>query len=167
MEKVTIGGNTYVIHTLKPRVALRLDKTIMELVMSAVGGLGGNAGDWGKLDAGVLFDGISRALRSLTPDQFIALLTELFSCVQVARPGRAPEQIDEATFDSALEGVPLVDLYRLAFEVMKRNHFSPFALAEQLGIGNLTSAIRTSAAAAMHHNGSENDSAISESSRSR
>lgn len=164
MDKVTIGGNTYVIHRLKPRVALRLDKTIMELVMSAAGGLGGSVGEWSNLDAGVLFDGISRALRSLTSDQFVAVLTELFGCVQVSRPGRAPEQIDQETFDSALQGVPIVDLYRLAFEVMKRNQFSPFALAEQLGIGNLTSTIRTSAAAETSRAGGESDSATSETS---
>ncbi len=165
MDKVTIGGNTYVIHRLKPRVALRLDKTIMELVMSAAGGLGGSVSDWRNLDAGVLFDGISRALRSLSSDQFVAVLTELFGCVQVSRPGRAPEQIDDDTFDSALQGVPIVDLYTLAFEVMKRNHFSPFALAEKLGIGNLTSTIRTSAADETSRDDGANGSATSATSR--
>jgi hypothetical protein len=142
IDKIEIGGVTYHVGRLKARVALGLDKEVIGVILRAFGD-----GAGGILDKDMDIDAISKliaaALESLPWVKFESLILRLFSCVTVAPKGKPAVQIDNESFDDVFEGVELFDIYKLAYEVMRLNRFSPFVLAEKVGIGSLNEVICT------------------------
>lgn len=134
----------FVLYRLPPRQALKLDKRMSELILCSLGASKSADGSVGGLQVESLAGGLGKVLSTLSGDEFIELMTSLLSTTQVVFPDNAKQpsiQIDsEENFDKAFEGESPAKVYQLAFEVMRFNEFSPFALGEMLknlGFGNV------------------------------
>jgi len=139
-NELKIGGKKFKLHRLFPLQALHLDKQINELILNSIGASKSVDGSLGGLHLHTLMGGLSLGLRSLSRDEFEALVLELCSPVVVEFPPgskKAPIQIDSKVhFESAFEDEGPAKIYELIFAVMRFNQFLPFevgTLLEKMG----------------------------------
>lgn len=135
-EKITkrIDGIDFVIRRIPGRVALRLDKQVIQLVLPAVKGLKSLSGvdldseisDFDFQALGPILDIVSESLSSLPEEEYVYFFTRLFETVQAKAPGKPAIQMDsEESFDIFDN---MLTIYKLALAVMRFNKFSVFGV---------------------------------------
>ncbi len=140
-KKITIDGMAFSLRPIKPLKALVLDKQVMALLVPILGGFKGGDSKKSVLDAqldmGAIAEGITKALSSLNDSDTTKLVVDLFyGVIYFDKSGKAIE-IDATNIDSIFADDFSI-IYKLMFEVMKHNKFSPFKL---VGGGSLTNLI--------------------------
>lgn len=145
-KNITIDGIQFIMHPLSALTALRLDKQLLQLLLPIVSGLKGAIGKDGKpitLDTDVdlssifpIFEVVADSLGKMSESQFESFIVSLFNTVQAIAPGQPAIELRESgALDKVFEK-PLT-IYKLAFEVMKFNSFTPFEVAGA-GSGSIT-----------------------------
>lgn len=142
-KTIEVDNLSFYLQPMRPLKAIRLDKQIISLIVPALKGLG----DMSELsldteiDFGKLFEGISEALQNMDGDTFEKFLQELFATVSFLESGKSPEELsNDAIINRVFQGESLMTMYKLAFEIMKFNKFTPF---EMVGVGNVVKQINT------------------------
>ena len=135
-KTIKIDELSFYLQPLRPLKAIRLDKQILTLLLPALGGLKDLSLD-SNVDLGVLSKGVSDALQAMDGDDFEKFIIELFTSAQFMENGQPPQDLTDGVVNRIFSG-KLFSIYKLVFEIMKFNKFTPFEL---VGDGNLMSKI--------------------------
>jgi len=112
--------------------ALKLDKKIITLLLPALSRMKNLKLD-SEIDLGAMFGAVAEALGGMKDEDFISLIKELLSTTQHLPESGQPEDLTEDLILTKVFTGDLMGVYKLLFEVMKFNKFSPFEL---MGDGN-------------------------------
>ena len=138
VTKIIVDGMSFQLIPLPALKALRLDKKVVTVLIPAISGLKELNLD-AQIDLESLSRGISEALSRLSDDDFENLAIDLLSSVTYIPDNAVPIELTSTQEINNIFSGKLITIYKLFFEVMKYNKFSPFALLE--GDGNLMSKI--------------------------
>lgn len=130
IKDVTIDERVFKLHPLKGMKALKLDKKVLSLLLPALKGLKGGLDT--NIDIGTCIAGLSESIDNLPDAEYEKFLNNILSSVQYIPETEAPEEMCTAIIDTHFQGAPMT-VYKLMFEVMKFNNFTPFALVGQAG----------------------------------
>jgi len=129
-KEITIGENIFELSPLKGRKALRLDRKVVTLLLPVFKGIDMKDMSMNALqsniDLGAIVDGITEGLGKMSEQEYSDFIEELLSTVIVKPKGVAPAQMSGEVLDTLC--LPPIDTYKLLFEVMRYNKFTPFAL---------------------------------------
>ena len=135
-KKIELGGLSFMLQPLPALTAMRLDKRVLTVVLPAISGFKNLSLDT-ELDLGLLSRALSEALGRLPDTDFENLVTDLLSCVVYLPKGESPIELTSIQSINAIFCGEIVLIYKLLFEVMRFNKFSPFALLEGGGMSIL------------------------------
>jgi hypothetical protein len=130
-KDIQIDGMKFQMYPLKGFTALRLDKKVVTLLLPVLGGLD-NLDK--QIDLKTVFNGFAESLEKLSDVEFQKFVSDLLSTTQYLPEGKPPQEITPDVIDSAFRGKILV-IYKLLFEVMGYNQFTPFVLVGGGGLG--------------------------------
>jgi len=148
-KKIKIEDKEFQLQPLKVMVALRLDKKVITLLLPLLS----NVKDLdSEINLGSALGKFAESLQNLPDDEYESFMKDLFSTVTYLPKKGIPVELSEA-MDSAFQG-NITAMYKLAWEVMKYNKFSPFELMAG-GLGNLTTLISKENTPNEENNGSE------------
>ena len=130
---IEIDGLEFNLQPLPPLKSIKLDKKILSLLVPALGGLK-NLSLNQEIDMETVAKGISESLQKLDDKEFEKLIVDLFSgslfLNKNVEQGEAPtEEINLGNINRIFAGSHTT-IYKLMFEVMKFNKFSPFVLGD-------------------------------------
>ena len=134
-KNITIEDKEFNLNPLKIRTALRLDKKVISLILPLLGGVKDLDSE---INLGSALGKFSESLNALPDNEYEAFTNELFSTVTYLPKGEAPVELNQA-MDIAFQG-NITSVYKLMWEIMKYNKFSPFELMAG-GLGTLTTLI--------------------------
>ena len=134
--KIEVDKMRFQLSPLPLLKVLRLDKKVLALVLPALSGFTDLDA---QIDFGLLSKGISEALTRMPDNDFESLALDLLSSVAYLPDNGAPVEMTSAQELNTIFSGKILTIYKLLFEVMRFNKFSPFALLE--GGGNLTGLI--------------------------
>jgi hypothetical protein len=158
VETVELAGAKFQMHPIPPLEALKLDKEVISVMAPIINGLSGVigsalSGDMSEdsmdqkfsnaletsLDIKDIISGVQQGLDSMDPDSFVIFIKKLFHNCTVSIPGFQPLELSsEDAINETFTRLGLVNVYKLAFEVMRYNKFSPFAVLEATGLQGKT-----------------------------
>jgi hypothetical protein len=127
-KHINLDGKEFVLNPLKILKALCLDKKLMSLLLPSIGGMESFSLD-SDINLGTIFQEVGKSLERMKDTDLQAFFLDLFATTQVIIPGKEAIEINASTMDTVFSG-SLLTIYKLAFEVMKHNKFSPFVLVE-------------------------------------
>lgn len=130
-KDLELDGRQFKLNPLKGFKAMRLDKKVVSLLLPVLKGVKDLDSE---INIGEALGGFSQALDDMKDSEYEKFVVDLLSCVQYFPEGKPPIELDRTTIDNEFMGNSLL-LYKLMFEVMKYNQFSPFALVSQAGNG--------------------------------
>lgn len=133
-KDIEIGDMKFQLNPLKGFKAVKLDKKVITLLSPILKGLKGL--DDKSIDIGKIVGGVTDGLDNMKEDEFEKFVIDLLSTTVLQITGKVPMVIDKNTIDDEFQGESLT-LYKLLFEVMKYNKFTPFVLASGGGSGTL------------------------------
>lgn len=133
---VVLDGLSFNIQPLPALTAMRLDKKVLTVVLPAISGFKNLSLD-AELDLEALSRGISEALGRLPDSDFETLVIDLLACVIYMPKGETPVELTSIQQINAVFCGQIILIYKLLFEVMRFNKFSPFALLEGGGLSML------------------------------
>lgn len=139
-KKFKVEGLEFYTQPLPVMTAMKLDKRVLALILPALDGLKGMKMD-DEVDFGSLFPAISDSLVKLPDGEFEDLVLRLLSQTAFLEKGQTPIEINDPKVLDKIFGGALITLYKVLFEIMRYNKFSPFAL---MGDGFGMSKIHTS-----------------------
>lgn len=132
IQNVTIDGMEFQLVPLPSLKAARLDKKVIS-ILAPVFGTVKSLDD--EIDISKVVDVVMDALSKLSDEEYEKFIIDLCSGVTCHKPGQPPVQLMGENINELFRGA-LKTLYKLMYEVMKYNKFSPFALMADSG--NLT-----------------------------
>lgn len=135
-KKIELEGMTFNVQPLPAMTAVKLDKKVLTVVLPAISGLKNLSLD-SELDLGALSMAVSEALGRLPDSEFENLVIDLLSCVIYLPKGDSPVELTSIQQINSVFCGKIVLIYKLLFEVMRFNKFSPFALLEGGGLSML------------------------------
>jgi hypothetical protein len=134
-KRIRVDGLCFDMQPLPALKAIGLDKKILTLAIPILGGLKNIS-----LDSDIDFEAISRGLyeafNKLDTAEFEILVSDILCKTAYMPEHGAPEELTKTTIDRIFQG-SLQTLYKLIFEVMRFNKFTPFVLAEGGGVAKL------------------------------
>lgn len=130
VKEYELDGRTYQINKFPLRQGLRLDKKVVALITPVLKGLGEMSKEEQEEDVSLamLADGIHDVLTELDDDLFEKFVLELLSSTLLVNQGAANIPISGANLDLCFD--KYTSIYKLIFEVMKFNKFTPFEMVE-------------------------------------
>lgn len=128
-KTIIIDKIKFYLQPLRPLKAIRLDKQVLALCIPAFGGVEDLSLD-SEIDLSKLTQGISTALQKMEDDVFEKFIKDLFSGACVIEKESPPEELTEEVINRIFRGGKMLTMYKLAFEIMKFNKFTPFELVE-------------------------------------
>jgi hypothetical protein len=131
-EKKTIDGLNFQLQPIPPLEAIKLDKRVGTLFLPIISGFKKLDMD-AEVDLEKIASGISKALNEMSGEDFKKLIIDLFQTTSYLPDGASPEMLTAEAINRVFLGKTNV-IYKLAFEIMKYNKFSPFVL---VGGGNV------------------------------
>ena len=134
---IELGDMKFQLNPLKGFTAIKLDKKVVGLLIPLFKGVKDLDS---ALDLGKSIDGIGDAFDSMKDDEFEKFTTSLLSTTIILIDGKPPMEIDKNVIDTEFQGNTII-FYKLLFEVMKYNKFSPFVLASGGGSQTLKTLI--------------------------
>ena len=135
------GDMEFFLSPLPALTAIKLDKRVLTLLLPALSGFKELSLD-SSIDLNALTKGVSEALGRMDDKDFEELVLQLLSTAVYQKQGSAPLELNDKHNINKVFGGELISLYKLLFEVMRYNKFSPFVLLE--GGGSVMSRILTS-----------------------
>ena len=136
-KNIEIDKIQFQLNPLKGFKAIKLDKKVVSLLIPLFKGLKDLDSE---LDLGKSIDGIGSALDSMKEDEFEKFTIDLLSTTIILIDGKPPMEIDKNVIDTEFQG-NTITFYKLLFEVMKYNKFTPFVLASGGGSQTLKTLI--------------------------
>lgn len=136
-KTITIGTMEFQLNPLKGFTALKLDKKVISLMLPLIEGVENLDA---KIDLGKALSGLAGALDNLEEKEYEKFIIDLLSTVIFTPPGDTPKQIDKNVIDINFQG-EAITLYKLMFEVMRYNNFTPFVLVNGGGKGTMKTLI--------------------------
>ena len=136
-KNIEIDKIQFQLNPLKGFKAIKLDKKVVGLLIPLFKGLKDLDSE---LDLGKSIDGIGSALDSMKEDEFEKFTIDLLSTTIILIDGKPPMEIDKNVIDTEFQG-NTITFYKLLFEVMKYNKFTPFVLASGGGSQTLKTLI--------------------------
>lgn len=134
---IEIDKMQFQLNPLKGFTALKLDKKVIGLVLPIIEGVKDLDTDF---DMSKIVSGLTRSLDNMKDDDYEKFILNLLSTVVIILPGQPPQEIDTKIIDDEFRG-KATTLYKLIFEVMKFNKFTPFALVNVAGKGTMKTLI--------------------------
>ncbi len=131
-KDIEIEGHRFQLRPLPVLKAARLDKKVIT-VLAPILGTVKSLDDEINIEKAV--KSVMDALSSLSDAEYEAFIIDLCSTVVYTAPGQQPIELGSSDINKIFVG-ELKTLYKLMFEVMRYNKFSPFGLVEG---GNVTS----------------------------
>jgi len=138
-KMVVVDGMKFQLTAIPALKALKLDKTVVQLLVPIFGGVQGMSLDQ-EIDMSAMAKGLATALTNMDNEDMVRFFIDLFIGVKYLEDGAAPQEMSAGVIDRIFTGM-LISMYKLAFEVMKFNKFSPFVL---VGGGNVIKAVFSS-----------------------
>lgn len=138
-KNIELDGMKFQLQPLPSLKALRLDKKVIELLVPIFGGIKEFSLD-AEIDLEAVSKAFSESLGRMKDDEFEKLVTDLLSSVLYLPTGAAPQELNPETINQVFRG-KISLIYKLMFEVMRYNKFSPFEL---VGGGNVINKILSS-----------------------
>lgn len=127
ITQVEVDGMKFQLIPLPLLKVLKLDKQLLTLLLPALSG-------FKNLDAEVdleaITKGISEALTRMPNEDFESFVTDLLSCATYLPSNSPPVQMTSTDQVNTIFSGKILSVYKLLFQVMKHNKFSPFALME-------------------------------------
>lgn len=136
-KEIELDGMKFQLNPLKGFKALRLDKKVVSLCMPLIEGVQSMDED---IDLSKALTGLTSAIDNMKDADYEKFVTELLSTTIYIPTGAPPVEITPAVIDDHFQGASTV-VYKLMFEVMKYNQFTPFVLAGRVGQGTLSTLI--------------------------
>lgn len=134
-KKIEIDEMKFQLIPLKALEAVTLDKKVLELLLPALGGIQDLSLD-ANIDMEVLSRGVTEALSNFDDEKTLGLILNLLKNVTYIESGKPPRGLnDQEVINDVFRGKHFT-IFKLMFEVMKFNKFTPFVLVA--GGGNLT-----------------------------
>ncbi|MGD8707098.1 MAG: hypothetical protein PVI88_00255 [Nitrosopumilaceae archaeon] len=128
-KELIIDGIKFQLYPLNVMTALKLDKKVVSLLLPVLSGVDDFDLD-AEIDLGKAMSAFSTSLANMKDEDFISFVKEMLSTIVVEVPGQAPTQIQsESEINTVFKG-SIVTIYKLLWEVMKFNNFSPFVVAD-------------------------------------
>ena len=135
VKNIVIDGLNFQTRPIPPLLALRLDKKIVYLVLPIFKNIKSLDVD-ATLDIGAITETLSKSLESLGDEEFENFIVNMFSTTVCTPEGGAPLGLNEKkNIDIVFVG-RLFSVYKLLWELMSYNKFSPFVIAGG-GMGTL------------------------------
>jgi hypothetical protein len=128
-KQINIGDKSFQLNPLPALRALKLDKKVVTMIIPVFKGFEGLDQE---INLGAAIEAVSEALLKLEDNEYEKFILDILSTVQYLPSGKAPIEIDSDVINNQFSG-EIMSIYRLIFEVMKYNRFSPF---EMVGDGN-------------------------------
>lgn len=125
-KTITIDGMEFNLRPLPIMKALKLDKRVVTILLPVLGGVKEFSLD-AKVDLKTMADGVAESLSRMENKDFEELVIDLLSGVIYLEPGKGAQEITLDIINRIFQG-KLSTVYKLMFEVMKFNKFSPFEL---------------------------------------
>lgn len=125
-KEVTLDGMKFQLSSLPALTALRLDKKIVALLLPVMGGADDISLD-AEIDLSKCIYYLSESLSNLKDDEFQSLIIDMLSTIIYIPDGKPPVQLSRDVIDTDFRG-KLMTIYRLIWEVMGYNNFSPFVV---------------------------------------
>lgn len=138
-KNIELDGMKFQLQPLPSLKALRLDKKVIELVVPVIGGIKEFSLD-AEIDLEAVSKAFSESLGRMRDDEFEKLVADLLSSVLYLPIGGTPQELNPEVINQVFRG-KISLIYKLAFQVMRYNKFSPFEL---VGGGNVISKILSS-----------------------
>ena len=143
-KQITIAGIKFILKKLPTLTALRLDKKVVQIILPALGGLSNlkgvikninldtdlsniNPADLDLSKLGNIFQLFSECLMSMSDNEYEKFLQEMVQSTQAIAPGVGAIDLGDAGSLEQLDISP-VSMYKLLYEIMQFNKFSPFEL---------------------------------------
>lgn len=130
-KEIKIDNMDFQLQPLRGFKANKLDKKVISLLLPLLEGADGLDSE---INIGKALGGLSGALDNLSEKDYETFVVDLLSTVILIPEKEAPTQLDVNSIDVYFQGASLT-LYKLMFEVMKYNNFTPFVLASGGGSG--------------------------------
>lgn len=124
---IKINGMEFQLRPIPILSALKLDKKVVSLLLPLLGGVEDLSLD-AKIDIGKGMNAIAEVLGKMPDVEFEKFVIDMLSSTVAILPGQAPQEISAGNFNTIFAG-SLMTVYKLLWEVMKFNKFSPFGLA--------------------------------------
>ncbi len=138
-KTIEVDEMEFYLQPLPALKAIKLDKRVLSLVIPVLGGIKSFSLD-SDIDMETLARGLSEAVSKLEDNDFEKLTIDLLSGASYIEKGSPPQEITADIINNIFRG-KILSLYKLMFEVMRYNKFSPFGLVEG---GNIIQKIITS-----------------------
>lgn len=130
-KEIEIDGMSFYLQPLRGFKANKLDKKVIALLLPLIEGVDGLDSE---INIGKALGGLSSALDNMKESDYEKFVIDLLSTV-IYSPEKEPQtELDAAAIDKYFQGASLT-LYKLMYEVMKYNNFTPFVLAGGGGSG--------------------------------
>jgi hypothetical protein len=129
VKNVNVDGLEFQINLMDPLDALALDKKVVGLLLPMAGEIQNLNSE---INIGSILNGLSDSFMKMPKEDFKEFIVDMFSCVICN--GSPPLQLTRDQINKTFKG-KLFSIYKLIWEVMKFNKFSPFEL---LGAGGVT-----------------------------
>lgn len=125
-KTIEVDGMEFYLQPLPALKAIKLDKRIVSLLVPALGGLKDISLNT-NIDMETIAKGIAEALERMEDNDVEKLVVDLLDGAAYMEKGAAAQDMTANIINTLFRG-KLVTLYKLMFEVMKYNKFSPFVL---------------------------------------
>jgi hypothetical protein len=135
-EQRIIDGLKFQLQPIPPLEAIKLDKRVGTLFLPVISGFK-ELNMEAEIDLEKIASGVSKALNELSGEDFQKLIIDLFQTTSYLPEGASAEMLTREIINKVFLG-KTNSIYKLAFEIMKYNKFSPFVL---VGGGNVMSTI--------------------------
>jgi len=135
-----IDGIKFNIHQMPALQAAVLDRRIICMMASTVGGMLEDGNLDKDLDLKNLLNNLSSGLASLSNEEYEEFIVRMLSNVTAATPGQAPVSLASVDGINKVFKQKILTIYKLVIEVMRFNGFSVFGLVEG-GLGTMPMSI--------------------------
>jgi hypothetical protein len=126
-KTVHIHGMKFQINQMPTRLALKLDKKVVTLLLPLFGAIDKITLESQFSDLDSTIKTFQDTLINMSDNEWDSFIVDMLSHVTYFKDGTNPVQINENVIDMAFRG-KLLAIYELLFEVMKLNNFLPFEL---------------------------------------
>jgi len=126
IHEVEINGKIFKISPLPALLALRLDKKVVSIILPMFGEIG-NLDQ--ELQIGKMIQLLSNSLNAMSDQDFEKFVVDMLSTTIYMKDHSPPEQITKDKINSIFQS-DIITIYKLIFEIMRYNKFSPFELVE-------------------------------------
>jgi len=127
IKTITIDNKKFQMHPLPAIRALKLDKKIVSLLLPVLSGVDGFSLD-AEINLSTSITALSNSLMNMKENDFIELVKDMLSTIVYLPDGNVPIEIQSDEDINTIFQGSIITIYKLIWEVMRYNSFSPFVV---------------------------------------